>query len=122
MTQRYVSISISPEKRMFATHGLQRLTGREREILQDVVNNKTCKEIARLRGISHRTVEVHKSNLMLKMGVHRTIEIFQVLYVLATEAPAPAAPTEQELKIKRPKNRLQNYRARFDKSDSCFYP
>jgi len=108
MIQRYVSISISREKRMFAVHGLQRLTGREREILQDIVNNKTCKEIARLLGISYRTVEVHKSNIMLKMGVHRTIEIFQVLYVLATEAPARPSPAAQEWKIKRLQNRRGN--------------
>jgi DNA-binding CsgD family transcriptional regulator len=97
--KQYVNITISPEQKMFGIQGLERLTAREREILQDVVNNKTCKEIARLRGITPRTAEVHKSNIMIKMGVHRTIEIFQVLYVLATEKPAAPPSGESNSKV-----------------------
>jgi len=85
MPQNYVSITIPLDQRMFAIQGLNKLTPREKEILQDVVNTKTSKEIARKRGISYRTVETHKSNLLLKMGLSSTIEIFRVLYVLSNE-------------------------------------
>jgi len=85
MPQNYVSITIPSDQRMFAIQGLEKLTAREKEILQGVVNSKTSKEIARHHGISYRTVETHKSNVMLKMGLHSTIEIFRVLYVLSNE-------------------------------------
>lgn len=45
------------------------LSKRETEITQYIVNGLTCKEIAKLLGLSHRTVEVHKANLMKKLGV-----------------------------------------------------
>ncbi|NOZ38342.1 MAG: hypothetical protein GXP11_09840 [Gammaproteobacteria bacterium] len=117
MTQQYVSITISPEQRMFAIQGLQRLTAREREVLQDIVNSKTCKEIARLHDIAPRTAEVHKSNIMLKMGVNRTTEIFQILYVLATEATAIMPPTERDKKIKVLQKRLRPYRHTSEESN-----
>lgn len=46
-----------------------KLTNRESEIAQLIVNNFTCKEIARKLNLSHRTIEVHKANLMKKLGV-----------------------------------------------------
>ena len=85
MPQNYVSITVSSDKRMFAIQGLQKITVREKQILQEVVNNRTSKEIARKHGISYRTVEAHKSNILLKLGLHSTLDIFRVLYVLSNE-------------------------------------
>ena len=45
------------------------LTPREREVMDLVVTGKHNREIAPELGISVRTVEVHKSNLMAKLGV-----------------------------------------------------
>lgn len=45
------------------------LTPREREIMDLVVTGKQNREIAPELGISVRTVEVHKANLMSKLGV-----------------------------------------------------
>ncbi|MHA3891775.1 PAS domain-containing protein [Acinetobacter sp. GXMZU3951] len=53
----------------------QKLTKRESEITQLIVNGLTCKEIARKLSLSHRTVEVHKANLMKKLGVHSKHEL-----------------------------------------------
>lgn len=53
----------------------QKLTKRESEITQLIVNGFTCKEIARKLTLSHRTVEVHKANLMKKLGVHSKAEL-----------------------------------------------
>jgi PAS domain S-box-containing protein len=44
------------------------LTAREREIAQQLVTGCTSKEIARLLGLSPRTVEAHRSRLMKKLG------------------------------------------------------
>jgi PAS domain S-box-containing protein len=44
------------------------LTLREREIAQHIVTGCTSKQIARLLGLSPRTVEAHRSRLMKKLG------------------------------------------------------
>lgn len=53
----------------------QQLTKRESEITQFIVNGFTCKEIAKKLNLSHRTVEVHKANLMKKLGVRTKAEL-----------------------------------------------
>lgn len=44
-------------------------TAREREVAQLLVTGKTSKQIARLLGISHRTVEAHRARLMHRLNV-----------------------------------------------------
>jgi DNA-binding NarL/FixJ family response regulator len=46
------------------------LTARQTEIIRLVASGKTTKEIARELGISPKTVEFHRSQLMQKLGVH----------------------------------------------------
>lgn len=45
------------------------LTGREKEIFVLLTKNKTTKEIAKILGISEKTVRNHISNTMQKLGV-----------------------------------------------------
>ena len=45
------------------------LTAREREVLQLVAEGRPNKKIATMLGIAVRTVEVHRSNIMRKLGV-----------------------------------------------------
>jgi len=45
------------------------LTGREKEIFNLLIKNKTTKEIASILGISEKTVRNHISNTMQKLGV-----------------------------------------------------
>ena len=47
------------------------LTQREREVLHMAAEGLNSGEIARRIGISARTVETHRANLMRKLGVHR---------------------------------------------------
>ncbi len=47
----------------------QILTSRERNIFQELIKNKTTKEIAIELGISEKTVRNHISNTMQKLGV-----------------------------------------------------
>jgi DNA-binding NarL/FixJ family response regulator len=56
------------------------LTERERQVLELVVEGKSNKEIARRLVISPKTVSVHRSNIMSKLGVHNSVEL--VRYVM----------------------------------------
>ena len=53
----------------------QRTTPRELEILRLLAEGKTNKEIAMLLGITARTVETHRSKIMLKLGLHSLAEL-----------------------------------------------
>jgi DNA-binding NarL/FixJ family response regulator len=48
------------------------LSDRERQVLQLVAEGKTTKEVASLLGISVKTAESHRSNLMDKLNIHDT--------------------------------------------------
>lgn len=48
---------------------LERLSGREREILQLVVEGKSSAEIGRILSLSPKTVETYRSRLMEKLGI-----------------------------------------------------
>lgn len=53
------------------------LTPREREVLQLLAEGRAVKEIASVLGISPRTVEFHKYNVMEKLGLRTTAELTQ---------------------------------------------
>ena len=57
---------------------LQRLTPREREIMNLLVEGKQNKQIASLLGISCRTVEAHRSKLMKKLGARSVSEVVRI--------------------------------------------
>jgi DNA-binding NarL/FixJ family response regulator len=48
------------------------LSDRERQVLQLVAEGKTTKEIATILGISVKTAESHRSNIMDKLDIHDT--------------------------------------------------
>jgi len=58
----------------------ERLTLREKEVLQLIAQGKSNKEIAALLNISVNTVAVHRAHVMEALGLHRTAEI--VLYAV----------------------------------------
>jgi two-component system response regulator FixJ len=47
---------------------VNRLTGRERDVLHLVLRGRTNKEIGQALDISHRTVEIHRAKMMTKTG------------------------------------------------------
>jgi DNA-binding NarL/FixJ family response regulator len=54
---------------------LARLTPRELEVLRLLAEGNTVRECAEKLGIASSTVDNHKSRLMKKVGLHRTIEL-----------------------------------------------
>ncbi len=60
-----------------------RLTPREREIVQLLAEGKSNKEAATLLGISVKTIETHRANIMLKLNVHSITEL--VHYAIRNE-------------------------------------
>jgi FixJ family two-component response regulator len=65
---------------------LATLTGREREVLEHAAQGLHAKEIAAALGISPRTVEVHKTRIMEKLGVRNVAEL--VRFALGARAGA----------------------------------
>jgi len=51
------------------------LTPREVDVLRHVVSGRTNKETAAALGISHRTVETHRENILKKLGVRSVAEL-----------------------------------------------
>ena len=51
------------------------LTAREREVMTLLVEGKTNKEVAQLLGLSRRTVETHRSNILQKLRVRSNTEL-----------------------------------------------
>lgn len=61
--------------REFPAAGGTSLSPREREILQQLAEGKTSKEIGVSFSISTRTVETHRRNIMQKLGVHNLADL-----------------------------------------------
>ena len=64
---------------------LAALTAREREVLEHAAQGLHAKEIAIRLGISPRTVEVHKTRIMEKLGVRNLAEL--VRFAVSAENP-----------------------------------
>ena len=71
VVDRYVRSSPKPgENPAFAT-----LTDREREVLQQIAEGKSTKEIADDVSVSVKTVETHRRNIMEKLNLHSVAEL-----------------------------------------------
>lgn len=82
--RRYLSPPLSERaieayaKRAAASEDMhEALTPREREILQLVAEGHTSAAIARRLGISPRTVEVHRANLLHKLGLRTQTDLIR---------------------------------------------
>jgi len=51
------------------------LTGREREVLKLLAEGGTVRSVAAVLGLSIKTVDAHKFNLMRKLGIHNKAEL-----------------------------------------------
>ncbi len=62
----------SPKKTGLSARGL---TTREREVLRLLAEGKTVRSVADNLGLSIKTVDAHKFNLMRKLGIHNKAEL-----------------------------------------------
>ena len=61
-----------------ASSGLSILTMRERQVLQLIAEGMSSKEIASELGVSPKTAESHRANLMEKVGVHKASSLVRL--------------------------------------------
>ena len=73
------------EQRLIQTK-IERLTPREREVLRHVIAGRLNKQTAWELGIVEKTVKVHRSRMMRKLGVRRVAELVR----LAAQLQPPA--------------------------------
>jgi two-component system response regulator FixJ len=71
-------------------HRLRRLTGRERQVLAAILDGMQNKAIAFKLGISSRTVEVYRANVMAKMEARNLAELMRMVFT--SRAIAPLTP------------------------------
>ena len=64
---------------------MERLSRREREVMELLVEGKANKEVADTLGLSVRTVEGHRARLMEKLGVSSLADLVRIK--LGTEPP-----------------------------------
>jgi len=75
VVKEYLRSSRDKDSSSFST-----LTRREREVLQLVAEGQTTKEIAFSLGISVKTVETHRRNLMEKLGTNTLAELIKYAF------------------------------------------
>lgn len=63
--------SVEPERDI----PLHRLTAREKEVTQLLTEGKSNKEVGAILGISVKTVEAHRTRIMLKLGIHSITDL-----------------------------------------------
>jgi FixJ family two-component response regulator len=87
--ERHASFAELRQKASRAKMLVASLTGREREVLLALVDGASNKSIARDLGLSPRTIEVHRGNMMTKLRVKHVGEAISIaLYAdLASERP-----------------------------------
>ncbi|MFY0583669.1 response regulator transcription factor [Cystobacter fuscus] len=68
---------------------LERLTQREREVLELVAAGSDNLQISARLGITERTVKAHVSNLYRKMGVQNRVEMAMIAYQSGFARPPP---------------------------------
>lgn len=63
------------------------LSLREMQVLYLIIEEKSNKQIAIELGISKRTVETHRANLLLKLNVKTPVGLVKVVYKYIEEGP-----------------------------------
>jgi DNA-binding NarL/FixJ family response regulator len=83
---------LKPESKAFSLPRLRtRLTPREREVVQLIAEGKSTKEVAVALGLSVKTAETHRSNIMRKLELHSVSDL--VLYAVRNNIVNVVQPT-----------------------------
>lgn len=70
--------SVARQRLVQARQRLSRLSSREKEVLDHLSDGLSNKEMARNLEISPRTVEIHRSNMMTKLGARHAAEAIRL--------------------------------------------
>ena len=70
--------------------GREPLTRRERDVLEQFASGASNKEAGRQLGISPRTIEDHRANIMKKLGARNAADLIRIV-LTASRAPGPDA-------------------------------
>ncbi len=87
--QREREHAVAYARRADIRRRLERLTERERQVLDGVLNGLSNKQIAAELGVSPKTIEVHRAHMMNKMGASSLLELSRMF-------PASANPASVE--------------------------
>jgi len=73
---------------LLAAHAaLALLTPRQHEIVKMIAEGHTSQEIAKLLGLSERTVSFHRTNIREKLGVDSTLDLMRYAVLLQLDGP-----------------------------------
>ncbi len=61
-------------------HGILALSKREREVMVHLASGRTVDQTAELLGLAPSTVDNHKTRILKKLKVHRTIDVVRIAY------------------------------------------
>jgi two-component system, LuxR family, response regulator FixJ len=86
-----MAVANSRIRQAMARSVIDRLTKREREVLSHIANGLSNRETAQQLGLSHRTVEIHRANVLLKTGAKSTAEVIRFQLEATLDAPVAAA-------------------------------
>jgi FixJ family two-component response regulator len=79
--------------------GAEPLTRREREVLEQFTSGASNKEAGRQLGISPRTIEDHRANIMKKLGARNAADLVRIVMTAQRgQAPGSASPTAHNAK------------------------
>jgi len=71
----------SARKVMDLQNGIKQLTVREKEVFPLLADGKSVKEVAKILGISPKTVETHKYNIMAKLNLDRMADLTRMAII-----------------------------------------
>lgn len=80
LLSRFMDSVVHGTRRRQAKGAPQRLSPREREVLECLLDNLSNKEIAKKLNISERTAKFHVSNLLAKFDVRRRVDLVMLQF------------------------------------------
>jgi DNA-binding NarL/FixJ family response regulator len=98
----YLSGRAAGEQRAAGPAAGHSITGREREVLTRIALGNSNKSIARELGLSPKTVEKHRSNLMRKLQLHNAaaITMFAIRNGMTSSAPPSITPLNDRINVR----------------------
>jgi len=90
LLSRFVESILPTNRARQLSSGVARLSPRQKEVLDGLLQNLSNKEIANKMHRSERTAKFHVSNLLVKFGVHRRADLVALYYqARVTAHPSP---------------------------------